>query len=150
MDTIGSQITSLRIVYSTVYSGTDQRKHQSSVSLAFVRGIHRGPVNSLHKWPVTWQMFPFDHVIMRVSMVYFSNPIHQHYGWHWFAKPALSLLHKYLSVVKVSPCDVITHPCLNFNYTLWLNTSHIFTFLCFNKKTVVYESLEICKFWRSL
>ena len=36
-----SQITSLTIVYKTVYS--DQRKHQSSASLAFVRGIHRGP-----------------------------------------------------------------------------------------------------------
>ena len=41
-----------------------QRKHQSSASLAFVRGIHRRPVNSPHKWPVTWKMFPFDDVIM--------------------------------------------------------------------------------------
>ena len=64
MGTIASQITSLTIVYSTVYSGADQRKHQSSASLAFVRGIHRGPVNSLHKWPVTRKMFPFDDVIM--------------------------------------------------------------------------------------
>ena len=39
------QIASLTIVYITVYSGADQRKHQSSVSLAFVRGIHREPVN---------------------------------------------------------------------------------------------------------
>ena len=63
-DTITSQITSLTIVYSIVYSDTDQRKHQSSASLAFVRGIHRGPVNSPHKWPVTRQMFPFDDIIM--------------------------------------------------------------------------------------
>ena len=46
MDMIGSQITSLTIVYSTVYSGADQRKHQSSASLAFVLGIHRWPVIS--------------------------------------------------------------------------------------------------------
>ena len=59
-----SQITSLMIVYSTVYSGADQRKHQSSASLGFVWGIHRGPVNSPHKWPVTRKMFPFDDVIM--------------------------------------------------------------------------------------
>ena len=59
-----SQITSLTIVYSTVYSGADQRKHQSSASLAFVRGIHQWPVNSPHKWPVTRKMFPFDDVIM--------------------------------------------------------------------------------------
>ena len=45
MGEIASQITSLTIVYSTVYSDADQRKHQSSASLAFVRGIHRGPVN---------------------------------------------------------------------------------------------------------
>ena len=61
---IASQITSLTIVYSTVYSGADQRKYQSSASLAFVRGIHRGPVNSPHKWPVTRKMSPFDDVIM--------------------------------------------------------------------------------------
>ena len=53
MGAIASQITSLTIVYSTVYSDADQTKHQSSASLAFVRGIHRGPVNSPHKWPVT-------------------------------------------------------------------------------------------------
>ena len=53
MGAVASQITSLTIVYSTVYSDADQRKHQSSASLAFVRGIHRGPVNSPHKWPVT-------------------------------------------------------------------------------------------------
>ena len=71
MITIASQITSLTIVYSTVYSGADQRKHQSSVSLAFVRGIHRGPVNSLHKRPVTRKMLPYDDVIM-FSRVYFK------------------------------------------------------------------------------
>ena len=64
MGTISSQITSLTIVYSTVYSDVDQRKHQSSASLAFVWGIHRRPVNSPHKWPVTRKMFPFDDVIM--------------------------------------------------------------------------------------
>ena len=41
MTTMASQITSLAVVYSIVYSGADQRKHQSSTSLAFVRGIHR-------------------------------------------------------------------------------------------------------------
>ena len=50
--------------FSTVYSGADQRKHQSSASLAFERGIRRWPVNSPHKWPVTRKMFPFDDVIM--------------------------------------------------------------------------------------
>ena len=57
MGAIASQISSLTIVYSTVYSGGDQRTHQSSASLAFVRGITRWPVNSPHKWPVTRKMF---------------------------------------------------------------------------------------------
>ena len=60
MGEMASQITSLTIVYSTVYSGEDQRKHQSSASLAFVRGIHWWPVNSSLKWPVTRKMFSFD------------------------------------------------------------------------------------------
>ena len=64
MGEIASQITSLTVVYSAVYSGSDQSKHQSSASLAFVWGIHRGPVNFPHKWQVTWKMFPFDDVIM--------------------------------------------------------------------------------------
>ena len=51
MGSMTSQITSLTIVYSAVYSDTDQRKHQSSASLAIVRGIHR------HKWPVTRKCF---------------------------------------------------------------------------------------------
>ena len=58
MGTIASQITSLMVVYWTVYSDTDQRKHQGSASLAFVGG------NSPHKGPVTRKMFPFDDVIM--------------------------------------------------------------------------------------
>ena len=72
MSAMASQITSLTIVYSTVYScrhaGTDERKHQSSASLAFVRGIHRWPVNFPLKGPVTRKMFPFDDVIMRLPV----------------------------------------------------------------------------------
>ena len=70
MGAMASQINSLPIVYSTVYSDADQRKHQSSESLAIVRGIHRGQVNSPHKWPVTRKMFPFDDVIMRYVWSY--------------------------------------------------------------------------------
>ena len=64
MGTIASLITSLTIVYATVYADAYQRKHQSTASLAFVWGIHRRPGNSPHKWPVTRKMFPFDDVIM--------------------------------------------------------------------------------------
>ena len=49
MSMMASLITSLTIVSATVYSGEDQRKHQSTASLAFLRGIHRWPVNYEHK-----------------------------------------------------------------------------------------------------
>ena len=69
MGAVASQITSLTIVYATVYSGADQRKNQSSTSRAFVWGIHWRPVNSPHKGPVTRKMFPFDDVIMDLYIV---------------------------------------------------------------------------------
>ena len=72
MSMMASQITSLMIVNSTVYSGADQRKHQSSTSLAFVWRIHQWPVNSPHKGPVTQKMFPFDDVIMTFAWLVFS------------------------------------------------------------------------------
>ena len=59
----------------------DQRKHQSSASLAFVRGIHRWPVNSPHKGPVTQKMFPFDDVIMK-------------YGYTWLTLCSVLLWYK--------------------------------------------------------
>ena len=83
MGEMASQITSLTIVYSTFYSDADQRKHQSFASLAFVRGIHREPVNFPHKGPVTRKMFPFDDVIMlhqehtRPPLDYFAKNLTQ-------------------------------------------------------------------------
>ena len=65
---MASRIISLTIVYITVHSGADQRKHQSSASLAFVRGIHRSPMNSPHKWPVTRKMFSVDDIIILTSL----------------------------------------------------------------------------------
>ena len=73
MGTMASQITSLAIVYSTLDSGADQSKHQSSASMAFVWGIHRSPVNSPHKWPVTRKKFPFHDVIMHNTQLASQN-----------------------------------------------------------------------------
>ena len=75
MGAMESQITSLTIVYSTVYSGTDKRKHRSSASLAFERRSHRWPVNSPHKGPVMRKTFPFDDVITLTVVVRTSKPI---------------------------------------------------------------------------
>ena len=82
---MASQITSLTIVYSTVYSGADQRKHESSASLAFVRGIHWWPVHFLHKGPVMRKMFPFDDVIIsRSSLIEnrMKNAKSTHFYWY--------------------------------------------------------------------
>ena len=87
MSLMASQINSLTIVYSAVNSGADQRKHQSSASLLFMRGIPREPVNSPHNLPVTRKMFPFDDVIM---LWYFQTN-----SWannhRWFETPSGSL-----------------------------------------------------------
>ena len=69
MSAMPSQITGVLIVYPTVCSGADQREHESSASLAFTRGIHRWPVNSPHKGPVTQKLFPSDDIIMNLDLV---------------------------------------------------------------------------------
>ena len=53
--------------HSIVYSGADQRKHQSSASLAFVQGIHRRPVNYPHKGPLRRKMLPFHSTRMMAT-----------------------------------------------------------------------------------
>ena len=93
MGAMASQIPSITIVYSTVHSGA---------SLAYVRGIHRWPVNSPHKWPVTRKMFPFDDVIMhRCHWIYGMNSLvgglrsifSEYFGKIW---RVFTLLHKWL------------------------------------------------------
>ena len=68
MNAVATQITSLAIVYSYI-QGSDQRKHQSSASLAFVG---KWPVNSPHKGPVTRKKFPFDDVIVNPRDTYYQ------------------------------------------------------------------------------
>ena len=65
MSAMASQIAGVSIVYSNVCSGADQRKHQSSASLAFLGGIHRWPMNFPHEGSVMQKMFPFDDIIMK-------------------------------------------------------------------------------------
>ena len=87
MGAMASQITAVSIVYSTICSGADQRKHQSSASLPFVRGIHRWPVNSPHKGPVTPKMFP---IWWRVIML---NKCKALVAWSLFAsRPSANIM----------------------------------------------------------
>ena len=70
MGTMASQITSLTIVYSSIYSDADQRWHQSSASLYNI-WVGNSPVIGEfppHKWPGTLKMFPFDDVIMTLDL----------------------------------------------------------------------------------
>ena len=57
-----------------------KKKHQSSAPLACVKGIHRWPVNSPHKGPVTRKMFPFDDVIM--SNICMCRNMSKNTLWH--------------------------------------------------------------------
>ena len=125
MGEIASQITILTIVYSTVYSDADQRKHQSSASLAFVRGIHRGLVNSPHKWPVTRKMFPFDDVIMNADNTTVSN---------------ITLVSSQNRMEQIyMHMDIYPYPHRRFLYTdlMWQMNSqthfHVFQFLYWNQ-----------------
>ena len=64
MSAMASRIAGFSIVFLTFCPGADQRKHQSSATLASVKGIHRWPMNSPHKGPVARKIFPFDDVII--------------------------------------------------------------------------------------
>ena len=98
------RITSLVIVYSTVYSGTDQRKHQSSASLDFVWGIHRSPVNSPHKGPVTRKTFPFYDVIMRCLEMFVMNDRRNDARWLYYQR-VIEDITKMWSIYTVTLCS---------------------------------------------
>ena len=118
MCTMASQITSLTIVYSTVYSDADQRKHQSSASLAFVRGIRRGPVNSPHKWPVTRKMFPFHDVIM-IERIICGSPFANTLTWKQKVSVDTNVLKRwvYYFVKHISSTSV--HWIITNNYKMY-------------------------------
>ena len=93
-----------------VYSGADQRKHQSSASPAFVRGIHRWPMNSPHKWPVTREMFPSDDVMHGST----TKPISRFHDdvikWKYFPPywPFMRKFtgHRWIPLTKVSDAEL--------------------------------------------
>ena len=68
MSIMASQITSILIICFTVCADADKKKHQSSASLAFVRGIHQWPVNSFHKGPLTPNRCLFADLVMFLAL----------------------------------------------------------------------------------
>ena len=115
MGSLASQITSLMIVYSTAYSDTDQRKHQSSASLAFVRWIHRRPVNSPHKWPVTRKMFPFYDIIMQHDD-----------GFPGICGKCWAKYYKMIHCCRVNCASLISNIAIFFHTTRELHLSQLF------------------------
>ena len=115
-----SQITCVLIACSIVCSGADQRKHQSSMSLAFVRAIHWWPVNVPHKGPVTWKIFPFDDNIIMISQ---SN---KQYFIPWLS----SSLGKQSNLKLFSKCLLFTYHydiCVSFKSAKQIrNKYHLF------------------------
>ena len=106
MGAMASQITSFAIVYWAVYSVTCQINHQSSASPDIVRVIHRSPVNSLHKWPVTRKMCPFDDVIMIVR----DQPVMLG-KWRLRTKSCIRNMMAHKETLKKEPCLVSNYNC---------------------------------------
>ena len=124
---MASEITSPTTVYSNAYLGADQRKRQSSASLAYVRGNLRRPVNSPHRWPVTRKMFPLDDVIMHYDSVSewcdsFRRDVHTgiHQGGTW-SDYCLGIVSVWTDMIDHS-VFLNNNPCCACGDTYWLNT----------------------------
>ena len=116
MGAMAYQITSVSIVYTTVCSGADQRKHRTSASPAFVRGIHRWPVNSPHKGPVTRKMFSLDDVIMGVEKEC------SHLRDRWFLKRCQQIFQESPMLFSKLKGTNKNRPYAIWSHCLWLTT----------------------------
>ena len=109
---VASQITSPTIVYLTVDSDANQRKHQSSASLAFEWRIHRWAVNSPHKWSVTRKMFPFDDVIIsRRNRAQILQACDSDYHELWYRQYRFLYVYVYV--------EINCHPAASWPSTAW-------------------------------
>ena len=138
MSAMSSPITGVSIVYPNVCSGVDQRKHQRSASLAFVRGIHRWPANCPHKGPVTRKMFPFDDVIMCIYCgMYYIRPLTINFNvqkWLWIMKLLFTLseipLSTYTATDKFNVRGLPVYTCINglcYHWWKWLLVTYKWT-----------------------
>ena len=120
-----------------LFERRSKKKHQSSASPAFVRGIHRGPMNSPHKWPVACKMFPFDDVIMFTichwtKLFWAENPMECNKDLCWlrmwdYMKPSLGTNVKFNDdLICAAPLKMADRP--------WLGT-HPVELECFNGKS---------------
>ena len=131
MGVMASQITGVSIGCTNVCSGANQRNNQSSASLAFVGGIHRWPVNSLHKRLVTREMFPFDCVIMKL---FDRDLIAVELIFHWI----LTTGSFYWHVLTLIPAWIRHY----IHYKIWGEITYPFP--NFNGATVTYNTYASC------
>ena len=127
MGVIASQITSLTIVYSSVYSGADQRKHHSSSVTGLCAGNSPSPVNSPHKGPVTRKMLPFDDVIMQISLRFiYSKSIKSFSGqfyWRLLHYHKVDFTNKHFCCSVVGAASKISILFCTEDNTRWLNAN---------------------------
>ena len=133
--TVTSQITSLTIVYSTIYSGANQRKHQSSASLAFVASV-----NSPHKWPVTRKWF---HLMTSSCIILFSIKMNLLWPKLMATNHPWGLRHSSVDKFKINLCSryLSLQSVWNLQYKItsashrnpWVN-AHITSFLAANSR----------------
>ena len=133
MGSIASQITSLTIVYSIVYSDADQSKHQRSTSLASVRG----PVNSLHKWPVTRKMLPFDDIIMISRLPFTWNIMGTIIITRRSNETSVKLLHFKQKFITTKTEEYVSHEIWFVHYTKFRREISIGDLIFLNSKTVL-------------
>ena len=115
MRTMASQITSLTIVYSTVYSRRRSKKTSKlHITGLCVRGIHRSPGNSPHKWPATRKMLPLDDVTMETKHLR---------GIRQRADNARKLPCSHISPLKLQFVSLCLNPCNLFDVQLLLDTN---------------------------
>ena len=136
----------ITMVYSTVYSGDDQRKHQCSASLAFVRGSHRWPIMYPHKWPVTRKN------------VYIWWPHHD-----WSSSQVFCIGKCHLAVIAIATILVSCHPwvfiCRECSSTMMTSSNgnffHVTGHLCgefparrpVTRRFVVFFHIRLIKGW---
>ena len=121
MSPMASQITSLTIVYSTVYSGADQRKHQSSASLVFVRGIHWWQRASNAENVSIWWRHNDNIHILRPSYIYYPLCC-SGYRWFWLTFCQVTIVFTRSIRTRYDICWLIraytTHQMEHFSYYL--------------------------------
>ena len=120
MSAIASQITSITIVYWTVDSDADQRKHKSSASLGFWAGNSPGTGEFPHKWPVTRKIFPFDDIMWMLSH---TAPPMQFMSWSTMTKFNLLEWFNICSVLHISGFS-LSILCIILSFYFYFSISH--------------------------